>query len=121
MTARGNYLVQEYSLYYAPSLTVLNEMTLRRRRQTGKESLIAFGNPIIERDDRLKLNVHAIPDTEAEVGSVARAVRTQLKKVFAGIQAEEKTFKALAPQYATIHIATHGLLDNGEPLNSTYC
>lgn len=117
-TARGNFFLQEYSLYYAPSLTVLNEMTLRRRQQTSTESLIAFGNPFIERDDKLNQNLHSIPDAEAEVAGVVKAVRTQFKKVFVGPEAEEKTFKALAPQYATIHVATHGVLDNREPLNS---
>ena len=29
-----------------------------------------------------------------------------------------KSFKVLAPQYATIHLATHGVLDNRDPLNS---
>jgi CHAT domain-containing protein len=41
-----------------------------------------------------------------------------VKKVLVGAEAEEKTFKALAPRYATIHLATHGVLDNREPLNS---
>lgn len=117
-TPRGHYFIQEQSLFYAPSLTVLNEMALRMRQQTSKESLIAFGNPVIERDDNLKQNLHPIPEAEAEVAGVARAFRTGVKKMFVGVQAGEKIFKALAPQYTTIHIATHGVLDNREPLNS---
>jgi CHAT domain-containing protein len=38
--------------------------------------------------------------------------------MFVGARAEEKIFKTLAPRYATIHIATHGLLDNRDPLDS---
>jgi CHAT domain-containing protein len=41
-----------------------------------------------------------------------------MKKVIVGRKADEKTFKTLAPQYATIHLATHGVMDNREPLNS---
>jgi CHAT domain-containing protein len=41
-----------------------------------------------------------------------------MKRVLVGRQADEKTFKVLAPQYATIHLATHGVLDNRDPLNS---
>jgi CHAT domain-containing protein len=116
-TTRGNYLIQEYSLYYAPSLSVLKEMALRRRQQTSEESLIAFGNPAIERNEQFK-DLHPLPEAEAEVGAVASAVRTQMRKVLVGREADEKTFKSLAPQYATIHLATHGLLDNRDPLNS---
>lgn len=117
-TSRGNYLIQEYSLFYAPSLSVLNEMTLRRRQQTSNESLIAFGNPVIERNEKLKQNLHPLPEAEAEVAAVAMAMQTRMKRVLVGRQADEKTFKALAPQYATIHLATHGVLDNRDPLNS---
>jgi len=117
-TSRGNYLIEEYSLFYAPSFSVLNEMALRRRQQSSKESLIAFGNPAIETGKKLNQNLHPLPAAEAEVAAVARAVRTSTKSVLIGRQADEKTFKALAPQYATIHLATHGVLDNKDPLNS---
>ena len=115
-TASGAYLVEEYALYYAPSLSVLNEMSQRRPQQSSKESLIAFGNPVIER--KLKQELHAIPETQTEVVAVAAAVETRMKRVFVGREANEKTFKALASRYATIHLATHGVLNDREPLNS---
>jgi CHAT domain-containing protein len=115
---RGNYLIQEFSLFYAPSFTVMNEMALRRQQQNGKESLIAFGNPVIDRNGKLKRNLRPLPETEVEVAAIAATTRTQMKKVLVGCKADEKTFKTLAPQYATIHLATHGVLDNREPLNS---
>ena len=115
---RGNYLIKDYSLFYTPSFSVLNEMALRRQQQNSKESLIAFGNPVIDRNGNLKRNLHALPETEVEVAAIAATTRTQMKKVIVGRKADEKTFKTLAPQYATIHVATHGVLDNREPLNS---
>jgi CHAT domain-containing protein len=41
-----------------------------------------------------------------------------VKKVSVGRDADEKSFKVLAPTYATIHLATHGVLDNRDPLYS---
>jgi CHAT domain-containing protein len=35
-----------------------------------------------------------------------------------GQEASERAFKALAPTYATIHLATHGVIDNRQPLYS---
>jgi len=105
-------------LFYAPSFSVLNEITLRKQQQSSKESLIAFGNPVIEKDEKLKQNLHPTPETKTEVTAVAAAVQTQMKRILIGHQAEEKTFKALAPQYGTIHLATHGVLNNRDPLNS---
>jgi len=115
---RGHYLIEDYSLFYAPSFSVLNEMALRRHQQNSQESLVAFGNPMIDSNGKLKQNLHPLPEAETEVAAVATAVRTQMKKVLVGSKADEKTFKTLAPQYATIHLATHGVLDNREPLNS---
>jgi len=117
-TTRGNYLIQDYSLFYAPSFTVLNEMTLRRQQQNSKESLLAFGNPVVGRSGKPKQNLHPLPETEVEVAAIAATTRTQMKKVLVRREADEKTFKTLAPQYATIHLATHGVLDDRDPLNS---
>ena len=76
-TTRGNYLIEEYSLFYAPSFSVLNEMTLRRRQQTSGDSLIAFGNPVIEREKKFTPELHPLPEAEAEVAAVTTALRTQ--------------------------------------------
>jgi CHAT domain-containing protein len=115
---RGNYLIQEFSLFYAPSFTVLNEMALRRQQQNTTESLIAFGNPVIDKNRTLQQHFHRLPETEVEVAAIAATTRTQMKKVLVRREADEKNFKTLAPQYATIHLATHGVLDNQDPLNS---
>jgi CHAT domain-containing protein len=115
---RGKYLIQDYSLFYAPSFSVLNEMALRRQQQNSQQSLLAFGNPVIGRDGKLKQNLHPLPETEVEVAAIAAIAWTPVKKVLVRRQADEKTFKTLAPRYATIHLATHGVLDNKEPLNS---
>jgi CHAT domain-containing protein len=115
---RGNYLIQDYCLFYAPSFTVLNEMALRRQQPNSNESLIAFGNPVVGRSGKPKQNLHPIPETEVEVAAIAATARTQMKKILVRREADEKTFKTLAPQYATIHLATHGVLDNRDPLNS---
>jgi hypothetical protein len=70
---RRQLFVQDYSLYYAPSLTVLNEMTLRKQNVNSVESLLAFGNPVIAQDKKLKYNLHPIPDAEAELAGCGRS------------------------------------------------
>lgn len=117
-TKRGNYLIEQYALYYAPSLSVLHEMNDRSRQTITNGSLIAFGNPVIGRDEKLNQDLCPLSEAETEVAEVAATVPSNLKKVLVGREADEKTFKALAPAYATIHLATHGVLDNRDPLYS---
>lgn len=117
-TNRGNYLVERYAVHYAPSLSVLHEMNDPTRQTISNRSLIAFGNPVIGRDEKLNQDLCPLPEAETEVTEVADAVRSKVKKVLVGREADEKSFKALAPAYATIHLATHGVLDNRDPLYS---
>lgn len=117
-TKRRNYLVEQYALYYAPSLSVLHEMNDRSGQRITNESLIAFGNPVIGRDEKLNQDLCPLPEAETEVAEVAATVPFKLKRVLVGREADEKSFKALAPDYATIHLATHGVLDNRDPLYS---
>lgn len=119
MTSSNPYLVEDHALYYAPSLTVLREMTKER---VGKEkrltSLLAFGNPVVGQDDQRKEELCPLPEAETEVRSVAKTLGSSGSKVLIGREASEKTFRALAPTYSTIHLATHGVLDNKQPLYS---
>jgi len=117
-TNRGNYLVEQYSLYYAPSLSVLHEMNDRSKETMSNASLIALGNPVVGRDEKLNQDLCPLPEAETEIAEVAAAFGSRGKKVLVGREADEKSFKALAPAYATIHLATHGVLDNRNPLYS---
>jgi CHAT domain-containing protein/Tfp pilus assembly protein PilF len=117
-TKRGNYLIEQYALYYAPSLSVLHEMNDRTRQTIVKGSLIAFGNPVIGRDEKFNEDLCPLLEAETEVAEVSATIPAKLKKVLVGREADEKSFKALAPAYATIHLATHGVLDNRNPLYS---
>src|SRR5207302_2688197 len=81
-------------------------------------SLIAFGNPVIGKDEQRNADVCPLPEAEQEVSSIAKSFGQKDSKIFIGREASEKTFKALAPSYSIIHLATHGVIDNRQPLYS---
>ena len=115
----NQYLIEDQAIYYAPSLSVLREMT---KGKVGNErrnaSLIAFGNPVIGKDEQRNEEMCPLPEAEAEVTSIAKTFGPVGSKMFIGREASEKTFRAQASTYATIHLATHGVLDNRQPLYS---
>lgn len=118
MSANNRYLIEDHSLFYAPSLSVLRAMTKNKPNSPKKNaSLIAFGNPVIGKGEQRNEELCPLPEAETEVTSVAKTLGSG-SKVFIGREASEKTFRALAPTYATIHLATHGILDNRQPLYS---
>jgi CHAT domain-containing protein len=119
MTGSNKYLIEEHAIYYAPSLSVLREMTKERVGKEKREpSLIAFGNPVIGKDEERNEELCPLPEAETEVISIARTLSSAANKVFIGRHASEKTFRTLAPTYAGIHLATHGVIDNRQPLYS---
>jgi CHAT domain-containing protein len=119
MTPSERFLIEDHAVYYAPSLSVLREMN--RKNAASKKtdsSLIAFGNPVIGKDEQGNPDVCPLPEAEQEVISIAKSFGPKNSKVLIGREAMEKTFKALAPTYSIIHLATHGVIDNRQPLYS---
>jgi CHAT domain-containing protein len=116
MPANEHYLLDDHAIYYAPSLSVLREMSKKERGGRNANSLIAFGNPVIGKDEQRQVDLCPLPEAENEVGSIAKTAGLEAKKVFIGRDASEKTFKTLAPGFSVIHLATHGVLDNRNPL-----
>ena len=122
----NRYLLEDYAMYYAPSLGVLKEMSARKNgSERVPPSLLAFGNPRLEND--LATNLKAVyrgdilaplPEAEAEVKALKEIWRPVPSRVFLGSEAGKKTFKIEAGKYAVIHLATHGILDDLNPMYS---
>jgi CHAT domain-containing protein len=119
MTPSEHFLIEDHAVYYAPSLSVLREMNLKRgTNHATNSSLIAFGNPVIGKDEQRNADLCPLPEAEQEVSSIARLFGAKDSKVLIGREAAEKTFKDVAPSYSVIHLATHGVIDNRQPLYS---
>jgi CHAT domain-containing protein/Tfp pilus assembly protein PilF len=123
----GRFLLEDYAVHYAPSLSVLDQMM----KQTGEKSLpappslLAFANPATGDETIAQLReakragrFEPLPYAESEVKAMAQIFGPEQSKVFIGSQADEKTFKSLASGYGAIHFSTHSVLDNRHPLYS---
>jgi len=117
MTPNEHFLIEDHALYYTPSLSVLVEMNRKKGGMTNT-SLLAFGNPVIGKDEQRNADLCPLPEAEQEVSSIAKSFDEKSRRVFIGRDASEKSFKALAPAYSIIHLATHGVIDNRQPLYS---
>jgi CHAT domain-containing protein len=141
----NRYVIEDYALAYAPSLSVLRaiqENSSRRRPRaaaharpdTGRTDqkddagldLLAMGNPKLGGDEvianRAALRggtLEPLPAAEKEVQAIAR-LRSPAgnAKVYIRQWATEERFKLLAPNARIIHIATHGILDDRNPMYS---
>jgi CHAT domain-containing protein len=131
----GHYLIEDFSTYYAPSLTVLCEITKKRSAKAAasalskdvsslKPTLLAFGNPALAtggesvasvlRDDSLP----ALPEAEREVKAIAALYGPGNSRVFIGASAREEAAKSEMGNHKILHFATHSIFDNQAPMYS---
>jgi CHAT domain-containing protein/predicted negative regulator of RcsB-dependent stress response len=125
LNERGRYLLEDHAIQYAPSLTVLGQMTARRPGASSLR-LLAVGNPTLPgpsttaghpalRDATLT----PLPEAEREAKALAALYRSRDgADLRVGAEAEEPRIKAAASRYGVLHFATHGILDDRRPMYS---
>ncbi|MEP7274222.1 MAG: CHAT domain-containing protein, partial [Acidobacteriota bacterium] len=116
-----HYVIEDVALHYAPSLNVLSEISWREMRRA--TSLLALGNPSSDASSseaelrpKTSRGFEPLPEAEVEVQSIGAGF--QRSSILTGARATEAVFKAEAAGYSVIHLATHGVLDNLNPLYS---
>lgn len=129
LSAPRRYLLQDYAISYAPSLTVLREMrSLQAKRQKANvqsKTLLALGNPAIgtktvERVTAVFMDEKLLPLPEAErqVKVLQQIYGSKNSSVYIGTEADETRLKQEAGKYKILHFATHGIVNNTNPMYS---
>src|SRR5579872_6462056 len=105
VNSSGRFLLEDYSIFYAPSLTALQAMTRvkqQRRREPGQTRLLAMGNPAgsAAAENRGKADTDnatgGLPQTENEVRQLGQIYGAAQSRVYIGREATESRFKAEA-------------------------
>jgi len=125
---KGPLLVERTPVFYAPSITVLAATEKRRshRAPDTKPTLLAFANPNVGAataslyralDPDAPLG--AIPETETEVRAIAAIYGKEHSRIHIGDAARETLLKREAERYDVLHIATHGMVSETQPMFSS--
>ncbi len=121
----GRYLLEDYAISYAPSLSVLKEMSGRKTDERTPASLLAFGNPTVPAEIAANIkttyrgeNLGPLPDAEMEVDALKGIWGGSSSRVLIGPNARKSVFRQEASKYKIIHLATHGILDDTSPMYS---
>ena len=113
----GKYLIEKHTILTSPSIQVLN-LTRKQRKNTGTENLIV-GNPqmpkIPPKIGEPPQQLTPLPGAEIEAKAIASLLNT---KPLIGSQATESEVVKRLPQARIIHLATHGIFNDVQGLNS---
>ncbi len=123
----ARYLLHRFNIAYAPSVSVLNPALYGERQ--AEKNILAFGNPdysrfneagadTIEADERPRYDFVSLPNAENEVRAIGRQLGSSKSKVVTGSMATETEFRQNAAAYKVIHLATHYIVNDREPLYS---
>lgn len=111
-TPRGKFLIEERAVSYAPSLSALAVLLERRtRRSAAQPFMLALGDPANPAAGRL-------PEAAREVQSIGRLYGPERSAVFVDQAATESAFRSAVAKASVIHVATHGVLDDNNPMYS---
>ncbi len=120
------HLLEDFALSYAPSLSVLAEMS-RPRPPEERTRLLAMGDPAVGSlgeealararsfgDSALK----PLPESGREVRAMGQIYGAAGSRIYTGVDAREDTWKREAPSARILHVASHGILDDQRPMYS---
>jgi|GEM_PF-5615653 len=107
----NHYLGETQSVFYVPSSSVY--LLSRAKNRPKKLSILALGNPDLD-DASLVL-----PSAEKEVLEIK--ARFKDAKVFTGPQASKQAFQRNKEEHAILHIASHAIFDDVNPMQSGLC
>ncbi|MHB8093583.1 MAG: CHAT domain-containing protein [Candidatus Aminicenantales bacterium] len=131
------YLVERYTVSYAPSSSSLLFLTQKESGPRSKR-LLAFGNPVYQREGsgpgmgqqtageilrEFYLNqgfyFSPLPYSKKEIRDISRHFPAGEVDIFLGGKAKEETLKSMPlAEYRIVHFACHGLLDEQVPFRS---
>jgi CHAT domain-containing protein len=128
LTSAHRFLIEDAAVSYAPSLTVLREMTKRqpkRNTDAGSATLLALGNPLLGKEtvERATLalrdeKLDPLPEAEQEVKALGKIYNAAHSTVYVGAEAREDRAKSEAGRASILHFATHATLNNASPMYS---
>lgn len=115
------YLLKSHNVSYANSATALLNNLKRSKPSKSNSDVLAFApsfsEPLIAlvNPDTVRSTLGPLGWTEKEVMSIASYFSSDN---YVGEPATEKTFKQYAADYSVIHIASHALVDDENPMYS---
>ncbi len=113
INSEGEYLIDSFSLTYAPSATVLANCLKERqiKPEIKEESILAVGNPTFDRN--VFTGLPLLPSAEVEAKQVASFYRN--KKMLLGAEATESEVLKQMKDFDVLHLATHCLVEERSP------
>ncbi|MFN8658654.1 MAG: CHAT domain-containing tetratricopeptide repeat protein [Candidatus Obscuribacterales bacterium] len=116
MAPDGSYMMEKHTLSYMPAIGVMRSTQQLAGEHQDHGKLLAFGNPFSPLASSMGLP--GLPYAEKEVRNIAQLFGPANSELKVGKDATKAAFASLAPANSCLHLATHGLVDEEQPVKS---
>ena len=115
---RGRYLIEDFTLHYAPAGAVL-QFTERMRRADGRKgSILIVADPVVPKQAQLGRPLASLPGAREEARAISEQVPAARRTVLIGAEATELRVAAAVEKTAVVHFATHAVARDNAPFES---
>jgi CHAT domain-containing protein len=116
--ARGQYLIERYTIHYAPAAGALRFTSQSQRRAADAAAHYVLVADPAAMPSAPRGPLRALPGSRREVGTIAAMLPRESVSVLTGGDAREAAVRARLADATVIHFATHGIVRNDQPLES---
>ncbi len=116
----GRYFVERRTIAYSPSIAVLRYTARNRDRVVNAAAprLLVIGNPAMPKPRDGQTPLPPLPGAESEARAIGGLYPAERVNALIGSAARERTVRELGPRQTIIHLATHAVVFDDEPMSS---
>jgi CHAT domain-containing protein len=114
----GRYLLEDFTLHYAPAGALFQFTSARRRADARTGSMLLVSDPTLPRRSPIDEPLSQLPGTRAESAMIAKYARGGGTTILQGSTASEQRIRELSADRSVLHFATHAIVREEDPLAS---
>lgn len=115
---RGRYLLEDYTLHYAPAGGLLSFTSAMRRPEARSGALLVVADPPPPRLSPLDRPFARLPGARHEAAAISRVMGPEHATSLVDADATEGRVREAVAGRAVLHFATHAIVRDDEPLGS---
>jgi CHAT domain-containing protein len=115
---RGRYLIEDYTLHYAPGGAVLQFTAARKRATARSGRVLLVSDPVPPTLSSLDPPLPRLPGARAESQAISSLVPRQRVTLLEDTAASEPAVREAAPGKSVLHFATHAVVRDSDPFSS---
>lgn len=114
----GRYLLEDYTLHYAPAGAVLQFTAPKRRADARTGPMLLVADPVLPRLSSLDEPLPRLPGARNEAAAIAKLIPASQLTVLEDSKASEARARESVSGKAVLHFATHAIVRDEDPFGS---